>query len=638
MIDIFVLDKNLKPVGIVDAYKSLIWADRYAKTGDCELYLGASAKALSLLQEGRYLIREDGGMVCRIRKVEIDTDAEEGDYLIVTGYDMKEVLDQRIIWTTQTCDGQLETFVRDLVSGALISPSNTSRKLLKADGTQLLYLDTAAGIVNAISEQVSYKNLGEKVREYCQAYQYGYRVKADLGSARLLFGLYVGTDRSDSVVFSEKYENLSSTKYTEDSTSLGNVALIGGQGDGADRIMDVYGDASGLDRFEHFVDAKDISPDITWAELTSIYPPASAGGQGSVVSSGGSYTYRMATIDIMVMSPEHLADLQTDYPGGTEVTVDGQSYYRITNLTIADLPSASPADGDTVTLRDVVYDVYLLNRGSEKLTEYGKKTTFEGSVVPDVTFVYGKDYFLGDIVRIENEYGITASARIVEVVEVMDENGYRMEPKFEYLEVGADLTAVIETPNRGALLTQSGNPLLTQESVVNSYTSPSAVDGVKISQLPEATDLTADYFIPAADGSTTKKVSYATLVEKVTEDALAWQVGDTMTIGDINIYARSFSTKTKLNATFPLTRPLSPDIKGVTFGNSDTVTIRNVSGTTKLSASNVNNTFTVGIADTTNGDLALNLFFALKSGTIGDTNGETLSLNFSPTSTITFTA
>lgn len=637
MIDVYVLDKNLKLIGIVDAYKSLIWANRYAKVGDCELYLGASRKALSLLQEGNYLVRTDDEMICRIRQVEIDTDAEDGDYLIITGYDMKQVLDQRIIWTTETCDGQLEPFVRDLVTEALINPTKSARKLLKPDGTQLLYLDTATGIVNAVSEQVSYKNLGEKVREYCQTYQYGYRVKPDIGSARLLFGLYVGTDRSDSVVFSEKYENLSSTKYEEDSTELGNVALIGGQGDGADRIMDVYGEASGLDRYEHFVDAKDISPDITFLELTTIYPPVSAGGQGRIISSGGVYTYRMDVIDIMVMSPEHLAALVEEFPGGTEVTIDGQSYYELTNLTIADLPSAAPEDGDTVTLRDVVYDVYLLNRGSEKLAEYGKKTTFEGQVVPDVTFVYKKDYFLGDIVRIENEYGISASARIIEVVEVMDETGYKMEPKFEYLEVGADLTTIIETPDRGALMTESDRPLLTQESILNSYTSGSAVDGIKISQLPEATSLSGDFFLPVADGTTTKKVSYDTLVDEVTDDVLAWQVGDTMTIGDINIIARSFSSRTKINATFPLTRPLDPGITGISFGANDTVTIRNAGGITKLSASNVNSTFKVGIADTENGDLALNLFFEIRSGTIGDSNGELLSLTFNTSATITFT-
>ena len=48
-----------------------------------------------------------------------------------------------------------------------------------------------------------------------------------------------------------------------------------------------------------------------------------------------------------------------------------------------------------------------------------------------MTFVYKTDYNLGDVVTVENEYGISVGARIVEVVEVDDDNGYSVQPKFE---------------------------------------------------------------------------------------------------------------------------------------------------------------------------------------------------------------
>ena len=54
-------------------------------------------------------------------------------------------------------------------------------------------------------------------------------------------------------------------------------------------------------------------------------------------------------------------------------------------------------------------------------------------VIPNVNFIYKTDYNLGDIVTIRNEYGFSVPARIVEVVEAFDENGYSIEPKFEYL-------------------------------------------------------------------------------------------------------------------------------------------------------------------------------------------------------------
>ena len=65
--------------------------------------------------------------------------------------------------------------------------------------------------------------------------------------------------------------------------------------------------------------------------------------------------------------------------------------------------------------------------------DYGEKITFAGTVEPDVTFEYKTDYFLGDIVTVQNSYGVTVPVRIVEIIEVNDDNGYSLQPKFEYM-------------------------------------------------------------------------------------------------------------------------------------------------------------------------------------------------------------
>jgi len=117
------------------------------------------------------------------------------------------------------------------------------------------------------------------------------------------------------------------------------------------------------------------------------------------------------------------------------VTVAGVDYYQLSNQPIADCEDASAlTDNDNVRLYDLVYEVYLLSRGYEDLAEYGAVTSFNGTVEPNTTFIFKVDYFLGDIVTVENEYGITVAARIVEVVEVSDDNGYYVEPKFEYIQ------------------------------------------------------------------------------------------------------------------------------------------------------------------------------------------------------------
>lgn len=435
MNDIYVLNKNLETIGVIDTYKSCIWANRYNDVGDCELYVEATIKKMYLLAKGNYLMRLDDDMICQIKKIELDTNSEEGNYLIVTGYDVKKFLDQRVIWGTSSVDGNVEDYLRNNINKTVGNPTLSARQLKKANGERLFYLGDKTNFTEVTTEQNSYKNIGELVREKCKKYNWGYKVV--LSDYALYFKLYKGVDRSNSVIFSDDFENLEATKYIEDDTNLGNVALVAGEGEGSDRARNVSGYAEGIDRYEIFVDAKDISRTITWEQLTSIYPTTDQGGHGYIyiTSPQQAITYKMDIIDIQIVDDNQLTELQIAYPNGQVITKDGNTYYQIYDVIIADLATDSPASGDDVILRDVVYSVYLLNRGYEKLSEYGKVTSFEGTVEPDVTFKYKKDYFLGDEVTVENEFGISVTARIVEVVEVNDDNGYSVEPKFEYLEV-----------------------------------------------------------------------------------------------------------------------------------------------------------------------------------------------------------
>ena len=49
-------------------------------------------------------------------------------------------------------------------------------------------------------------------------------------------------------------------------------------------------------------------------------------------------------------------------------------------------------------------------------------------------YKYKEDYNLGDIVNIVNEFGISINARITEIIESQDDNGYTIEPTFENIE------------------------------------------------------------------------------------------------------------------------------------------------------------------------------------------------------------
>ena len=80
------------------------------------------------------------------------------------------------------------------------------------------------------------------------------------------------------------------------------------------------------------------------------------------------------------------------------------------------------------------YDM-LATRGAEKLAEQQIVKAFSGDIEPQTTYRYKEDYNLGDIVTVDNGYGVTATPRIIEIIECWDDTGYKVIPTFEKWEV-----------------------------------------------------------------------------------------------------------------------------------------------------------------------------------------------------------
>lgn len=460
MVDIYLLDADLNPVGVIDAYASLIWAKRYSAIGDCEIYAPASAELIDLIAKSRYIARADDDMICSTVKIEIKTSVDDGNFITITGRDAKAIIDQRIVWGISTCNGNVEAFVRKLVSEALIAPENSDRTLLKSDDTPLLALEAPAGLTATASEQISYMNIGGKIREYCKTFGYGYRISVDLENKILRFGMYEGRNKSGAVIFSKEFDDLISTNYTDYRTEITNVSLVGGQGEGSERILDVYGSGYGADRYETFVDAGGVSYDISYSELSAVYPLIADGGTAYIEARGETYDYIVGVLDIQIMSREHREELETEYPGGSEIVVSGATYYRLNDIKVATMKERTPGASDTVTLERIIYDVYLMNKGREAIAGTGRVVAFESEIIPDVTFQYKEDYDLGDLISIRNEYGIGSTARIAEIIEVFDTNGHSVQPKFENIQIiGGNPFGAYN------LTTESGDDILTAADI-----------------------------------------------------------------------------------------------------------------------------------------------------------------------------
>lgn len=86
-------------------------------------------------------------------------------------------------------------------------------------------------------------------------------------------------------------------------------------------------------------------------------------------------------------------------------------------------------------ISDDDYTAQLVARGAEKLAEHSLSEAFDGEMDTGNTFILDKDYTLGDIVTVENEYGIRKNVRISAITEIWDAEGYSAVPSFENVEV-----------------------------------------------------------------------------------------------------------------------------------------------------------------------------------------------------------
>ena len=253
---------------VCDSFSSLLWDIECYQCGAFEVYIAANPQNIEIFRTGRIIGRDDDkenfGI---IESVKIDTDAENGDYLTVSGRFLMCLLERRIIYPTYsaTANTAYGDIVRDVVAQNCMNDDNR-----RIPG---LSLGDVSGECweQTTKLQVSYTNLMEWIYTICEKIGGTANIrlsKIENEHYQMLFELSQGTDRSimqeenPHVVFSDSYSNLLSFNYAEDISVQQNFAYVLGHGEGADRKRTTYFDGnepSYLERYEVYVDADDIS-------------------------------------------------------------------------------------------------------------------------------------------------------------------------------------------------------------------------------------------------------------------------------------------------------------------------------------------------------------------------------------------
>jgi hypothetical protein len=356
MEELTIINTNLKQVGVVDSFTSLLWIERFNGFGEFEFYAPYDLTTYSLMSPNQYIKLNDSkkAMIIEARNVEFDKDL--GYILTVKGRSLESILLRRLALGFPPTIGFFSPLVDSMFYDNIISPVDTNRTIngfTLAEGTSSWSMNPIYKVVE------KNETVYDVLVDLCRPRGYGFKIELNeelitIPSIKFIFSFYHGTRRDYTqqdypfVIFSREFENLVSANSIEDYTNHKSVAYVYGAGDEFTVPVAVIGTDTDLDRKEVYIDGSDIP-----------------------------------------------LDDETGTP----------------------IPS-----GD--------YLAYLEGKGYEELDKLTPINTLEADIDTDSQYIYGRDFFLGDIVQLEDGRGTEYSARITEIIRSTNEQGTKIYPTF----------------------------------------------------------------------------------------------------------------------------------------------------------------------------------------------------------------
>lgn len=350
------LNSNFRMIYILDKFNSLIWTDRYWSSGDFDIKIPPNIEVLNELLNVKYLRLSESEHLMILEDLNIHSDIENGDSLILTGRSLESILDRRIVWTGTSMSGNFQTEIEDLLKESIINPTDTDRAI---DNFEFIASTDPAITGLTVDSQFVGDLIYDVITTLCRNKDVGFKVTLNQ-YLNFQFLLYKGVNRSYSqstnpyIVFSPNNDNLINSDYVETSRFVKTIMLVAGEeGVGNARIT------------------------------TSVAAP-----------------------------------------GGSLTGLNRKEAYYQPNIT------RNSPDGQ---LTDPQYIAKLQERGAAELSKNKFVKVFDGEV--DFTmYNFGEDFFMGDVLQIEDAYGHQTETRVVEVIYSQDKEGIRTYPTFATVE------------------------------------------------------------------------------------------------------------------------------------------------------------------------------------------------------------
>lgn len=454
MVDIYVLNTEFQIVGVMDSYESFIWTDRFYSYGDFELYTSFDYSIIELCKQDYYISIAQSEHLMIIEGIEIESDSENGNKLKITGRSLESIIDRRIVWQQMTiaANTTFQNAIKRFLDDAFLNPqpysgnysatSDTRRR-----NTSQLEVSNKRKLDNLVfnaSEDKYILGLKVEKQQYTGDNIYdifqdlfdnmngtvGYRITLN-DENKFVFELYSGVDRSYTQEEYVKTEDLSINSEKTYYILKDNNYVVYEQ---------IYYEKSGNNYIltDDLVRVKNKSYYINDAGTYKVYTGAFP----------DYYEYR-GLRPYVVFSPQFDNVINSNYIDNisemknvTLVAGEGEGSSRKTVI-VGDYDGINRRELFT-DARDMRTDEYgtgnkyteaLKNRGLNKLVENSRVTSYEGQVDSTRQYIYGKDFFMGDVIQMANEYGIEGNARVIEWVLSISSSGIEMYPTFDAVQL-----------------------------------------------------------------------------------------------------------------------------------------------------------------------------------------------------------
>jgi hypothetical protein len=328
---VYVFNQFRELTGIVEDFEYLSWTRRYSQPGSFTLKAIGSACNADMLKLGCWLWKSD-----------------DREAIMVSGKFATGLLARRIIWGTEILNGTLDSSIAQIMNNHLLNPDDPDRTI---PGIAF----SSPPIASLVQSQISYRNLLDTVTGLLIAADAGIKTTFDPTTRDLTIRLYQGEESL--AVFSREYENIVSQTYTTGVTDYAETVLVAGEGEGEERETVVIPGTSGIDRFELFVDARDLQSEDFPDNYTEalLFRGQSKLAEHALVQS----------FDAEVSLRSNLVYKQ-DYDIGNMVTVQSRRWGLSLRTRITEITETYDASGMSL---DVVFGRGALTL-SQKIKEY----------------------------------------------------------------------------------------------------------------------------------------------------------------------------------------------------------------------------------------------------------------------------